>query len=51
MARIAQKQRKTRVAGFAECCGKVCDERCWESSIRDRQYRRRLSTAGGVRLS
>jgi hypothetical protein len=50
MPRITGKQRKTRDVEFADCCGKVCDERCWETSIREHQYDRRLSTAGGVRV-
>lgn len=51
MARSTTKQRKTRGAQFTKCCGEACDERCWESSIREHQFDRRLSFAGGVRLS
>ncbi len=51
MPRITAKPRKSRGVERMECCGKVCDERCWEASVRDDQFRRRMSTAGGIRGS
>jgi hypothetical protein len=43
--------RKVRGVWFAECCGQVCDERCREARVSARQFGRRLSVAGGLRVS
>jgi len=51
MPRSKAKRKKTLGAELASCCGQVCDERCWESSIREHQFDRRLSISGGVRVS
>lgn len=51
MARITAKGRRTREVGFAESRGSVCDARCREASVRERQFGRRVSTAGGIRVS
>lgn len=51
MARTTKRPRKAKGVEAAGCCGRVCDQRCWESSARETQFGRRVGTAGGVRLS
>ena len=50
MATIRELGRKRPAARVSTCCGGISDERCWEHAVRQRQFDRRLATAGGVRL-
>jgi len=51
MTAIAKRFGRSKDLTHAECCGRVCDARCREASIREHQFDRRLSTVGSVRMS
>ncbi len=51
MVEIRALGRTRPAAQVSTCCGGVCDERCWEHEVRQRQFVRRLATAGSVRLA
>ncbi|HET9723259.1 MAG TPA: hypothetical protein VFR44_05390 [Actinomycetota bacterium] len=50
MGKVRGFGRKRPASRVSTRGGGICDERCWEQAVRQRQFDRRLSTAGSVRL-
>ena len=47
---MRKRDRKPRDVGFKECCGEVCDGHCLARSVREREFRRRVSSSGVLRV-